>query len=163
MHSAGRLRLQGLHGQRLCALPALSACSRRPAAGASSLCGPCTCAQQKPVEELRRIRFRKGLVSFKERHLQRTRQVVLPTIEAAAEVEQQVAWAAGAKLRRALDFRLWTARGKGLVLLNLLVRAPAGLPPCMASALSLSAWAGQHHLQHSFLPQNLHLIKQSCI
>jgi hypothetical protein len=91
------------------------------------------------VEELRRIRFRKGLVSFKERQLQRTRQVVLPTIEAAADVEQQVAWAAGSKLRRALDFRLWTARGKGLVLLNLLVRAQAGLPACMASAPSLSA------------------------
>ena len=83
-----------------------------------------TCAQS-PEQDLRRIRFRKGLVSFKERKLRHSRQVAPPVIEAAAE--QQLTWAP--KLRRALDFRLWTPRGKGLVLLNVLVRRYICLRP----------------------------------
>ena len=35
----------------------------------------------------------------------------------------QVAFAAISKLKKAVNFRQWTARGKGLVLLNILVRS----------------------------------------
>ena len=94
---------------------------RRVAHTRSAQPRPFTCAGS-PEQDLQRIRFRKGLVSFKERNLRRSRQVAPPVIEAVADVEQQVSWAAGRKLRRALDFREWTPRGKGLVLLNVLVR-----------------------------------------
>lgn len=119
MQSIPIQRRTGLQQGRLCAAPQVLTLSRQAAAGPSRS-RLCTCAGQKPAEELCRIRFRKGL-SFKERQPQRSR---LPqAIEAAADAENQIAWAAGNRIRRALDFRLWTARGKGLVLLNLLVRA----------------------------------------
>ena len=125
MQSLLQQRSTVLRQGRLCAPPQVLAVGRQPAAGPSSRSRLCTCAGQKQAEELSRIRFRKGL-SFKERQPQRSR--LPPVIEAAADAEHQIAWAAGNRIRRALDFRLWTARGKGLVLLNLLVRAQLTSP-----------------------------------
>lgn len=81
-------------------------------------------------QQLSNIRFRKGLVYYSRRQLERTKQAVQkiePALEAAVQtqgqVQKQIAWAAVQQLRKTLDFRSWTPRGKGLVLLNLLVRA----------------------------------------
>jgi hypothetical protein len=89
---------------------------RRAAHTLRGLARPLTCTET-PERELRSIRFRKGL-SF-NRKLRRSRHVAPPVVEAVADVEQQSTWAA---VRRALDHRRWTPRGKGLVLLNVLVR-----------------------------------------
>lgn len=91
-------------------------------------------------QQLSNIRFRKGLVYYSRRQLERTKQAVQkiePAIEAAAQTQlqaqKQIAWAAAQRIKKTLDFRSWTPRGKGLVLLNLLVRGHASsalLGPC---------------------------------
>ena len=119
--------MPGLHRRDAAGMAAVSCSGRGPAVVQAAWYRPQLVRCQKP-EELRRIRFRKGLVSFKERQIQRTQ----PVIEAAVDVEQQVAWVGKERLRsltRALDFRQWTARGKGLVLLNVLVSADILLSP----------------------------------
>jgi hypothetical protein len=63
-------------------------------------------------------------VSFGRRQADSTRQLIekiQPSIEAAAHPQDHFTWAASKKLKQALDFRTWTPRGKGLVLLNVLV------------------------------------------
>ena len=42
-------------------------------------------------------------------------------LQVMGRVSMQIAFAAMRKLKTALNFRQWTARGKGLVLLNILV------------------------------------------
>ena len=81
-------------------------------------------------QQLSNIRIRKGLVYYSRRQLERTKQAVQkiePALEAAVQtqgqVQKQITWAAVQQLKKTLDFRSWTPRGKGLVLLNLLVRA----------------------------------------
>lgn len=91
-------------------------------------------------QQLSNIRYRKGLVYYSRRQLERTKQAVQklePAIEAAAQTQlqaqKQIAWAAAQRIKKTLDFRSWTPRGKGLVLLNLLVRG--GAPAVAARAL----------------------------
>lgn len=89
----------------------------------------CCVRPKRRQEQLSNVRFRKGLVYFSRRQLERTKQAVQkiePAIEAAVqtqgEVQKQLAWAAAQNVKKALDFRSWTPRGKGLVLLNVLVQ-----------------------------------------
>ncbi|CAL5219032.1 g791 [Coccomyxa viridis] len=71
------------------------------------------------------FRYRKSLVSLGLRKLlekaDRAVHKAQPAIQAVAQAEQQIAFAAISKLKNAINFRQWTARGKGLVLLNILV------------------------------------------
>ncbi len=106
----------------------------------------CCVRPRRRQQQLSNIRFRKGLVYYSRRQLERTKQAVQkiePAIEAAVqtqgEVQKQIAWAAVQQLRKTLDFRSWTPRGKGLVLLNLLVRSLPASPCCWEGPESLTS------------------------
>lgn len=96
-------------------------------------------------QKLSNIRLRKGLVSFGRRQEERTRQIVQKIhtpVEAAVQTQDQVAWAASQKLKKALDFRSWSPRGKGLILLNILVRR-ASVDPCPHANTSYQQFLGR--------------------
>ena len=54
-------------------------------------------------------------------------------------VSVQIAFAAMRKLKTALNFRQWTARGKGLVLLNVLVSLLSCVMLCLSYLKGLSS------------------------